>query len=131
MKVDNFRTDCLTELRKLMVSQIPSLAAYIIPSGDAHNSEYIAECDQRRAFISGFNGSAGTAIVTDKYALLWTDCRYFLQAESQMDENWTLMKDGLANSLSRGDWLATNLKSGKFWEDINIWSKKCEMVHFF
>ena len=92
MKVDNFRTDCLTELRKLMVSQIPSLAAYIIPSGDAHNSEYIAACDERRAFISGFNGSAGTAIITSKDALLWTDGRYFLQATSQMDDNWTLMK---------------------------------------
>ena len=82
----------LTRLRKFMLSEVPSLAAYIVPSCDAHNSEYIAACDERRAFISGFNGSAGTAIITSKDALLWTDGRYFLQATSQMDDNWTLMK---------------------------------------
>ena len=47
-----------------------------------------------RAFISGFDGSAGTAVVTATNALLWTDGRYFIQAEAQMDENWTLMKIG-------------------------------------
>ena len=59
MKVDS-RKDNLNQLRKLMVSNQPSLAAYIIPSCDAHNSEYISACDERRAFITGFNGSAGT-----------------------------------------------------------------------
>ena len=82
----------LTRLRKLMISEVPSLAAYIVPSCDAHNSEYLAPCDERRSFISGFNGSAGTAVITSKDALLWTDGRYFLQASSQMDDNWTLMK---------------------------------------
>jgi Xaa-Pro aminopeptidase len=57
-------------------------------------SEYLAECDKRRAFISGFNGSAGTAIVTDEHACMWTDGRYFLQAANQMSAEWTLMKDG-------------------------------------
>ena len=47
-----------------------------------------------RAFISGFDGSAGTAVVTTTNSLLWTDGRYFIQAEAQMDENWTLMKIG-------------------------------------
>ena len=69
----------LTRLRKLMQTEVPSLSAYIIPSCDAHNSEYLASCDERRAFICGFDGSAGTAIVTAKEALLWTDGRYFLQ----------------------------------------------------
>ena len=69
----------LTRLRKLMQNEVPPLSAYIIPSCDAHNSEYLASCDERRAFISGFDGSAGTAIVTAKEALLWTDGRYFLQ----------------------------------------------------
>ena len=59
MKVDS-RKDNLNQLRKLMVSNQPSLAAYIIPSCDAHNSEYISACDERRAFITGFDGSAGT-----------------------------------------------------------------------
>ena len=71
----------LTRLRKLMQNEVPPLSAYIIPSCDAHNSEYLASCDERRAFVSGFDGSAGTAIVTAKEALLWTDGRYFLQGK--------------------------------------------------
>ena len=62
MKVDS-RKDNLNQLRKLMVSNQPCLAAYIIPSCDAHNSEYISACDERRAFITGFDGSAGTGKV--------------------------------------------------------------------
>ncbi len=58
-------------------------------------SEYIADCDKRREFISGFTGSAGTAVVTADHALLWTDGRYFLQASQQLDGNWTLMKMGV------------------------------------
>jgi Xaa-Pro aminopeptidase len=69
--------------------------AFVIPSQDQHASEYLAHCDERRAFISGFTGSAGCAIVTLKDAFLFTDGRYFLQAEKQLDENWTLMKQGL------------------------------------
>lgn len=95
-----------------MVNEVPPLSAYIVPSCDAHNSEYLASCDERRAFITGFNGSAGTAIITAKDACLWTDGRYFLQASTQMDDNWTLMKEGQPETLSRGDWLAKNLDSG-------------------
>ena len=102
----------LIRLRKLMASEVPPLKAYIIPSCDAHHSEYLASCDERRAFITGFNGSAGTAIVTAKDALLWTDARYYLQAEAQMDENWTLMKEGQLDTPSRGQWLAAHLDSG-------------------
>lgn len=54
----------------------------------------MAPHDHRRAFISGFSGSAGTAVVTDTAAALWTDGRYFLQAEDELDCNWILMKDG-------------------------------------
>lgn len=56
-------------------------------------SEYICKSDERRAFISGFDGSAGTAVVTADKALLWTDGRYYQQAANQMDKNWILMKD--------------------------------------
>lgn len=80
-------------LRKLMQEQ--NLDAYIVPSEDAHASEYVAECDARRAFISGFDGSAGVAIVTEKAACVFTDGRYFNQASHQLDENWTLMKQGM------------------------------------
>ncbi|KAM8773722.1 xaa-Pro aminopeptidase 1 isoform 1-T1 [Acanthopagrus schlegelii] len=85
------------------------IQAYIVPSGDAHQSEYIAPCDCRREFICGFNGSAGTAIVTEKHAAMWTDGRYFLQASQQMDNNWTLMKMGLKETPSQEDWLISVL----------------------
>ncbi|XP_031144945.1 xaa-Pro aminopeptidase 1 isoform X1 [Sander lucioperca] len=85
------------------------IQAYIVPSGDAHQSEYIAPCDCRREFICGFNGSAGTAIVTEQHAALWTDGRYFLQASQQMDNNWTLMKMGLKETPSQEDWLISIL----------------------
>ncbi|KAI9462819.1 putative Xaa-Pro aminopeptidase P [Lactarius psammicola] len=86
-------TDRLAALRNLMAER--NIDAYVVPSEDQHFSEYPAECDKRRAFISGFNGSAGTAIVTKDKAYLFTDGRYFLQAEQQLDKNWTLMKQGL------------------------------------
>lgn len=98
-------TSVLSQLRALMkeTSFVPQpLNAYIVPSSDAHNSEYLSECDSRRAFISGFTGSAGTAIVTKDKALMWTDGRYYLQATQQMDNNWTLMKDGMPTTPSQG-----------------------------
>ena len=70
-------------LRVLMASH--GLDAYIVPSGDAHSSEYVAPCDERRAWLTGFTGSAGTAIVSMKEAALWTDGRYFNQASTQLE----------------------------------------------
>ncbi|XP_066475656.1 xaa-Pro aminopeptidase 1 isoform X2 [Tiliqua scincoides] len=72
-------------------------------------SEYIAPCDCRREFICGFDGSAGTAIVTEQDAAMWTDGRYFLQAAQQMDTNWTLMKMGLKDTPTPEDWLVSVL----------------------
>ena len=60
------------------------MAAFIFPSTDAHQSEYVAPHWQGREWISGFNGSAGTAVVTLTKAALWTDSRYFLAAEQQL-----------------------------------------------
>uniref|UniRef100_A0A8H7XM06 Xaa-Pro aminopeptidase P n=1 Tax=Psilocybe cubensis TaxID=181762 RepID=A0A8H7XM06_PSICU len=91
-------TERLTKLRELMQKQDIDVQAVVIPSEDQHSSEYLAHCDERRAFISGFNGSAGCAIVTLDKAYLFTDGRYFLQAEKQLDQNWTLMKQGLPGS---------------------------------
>ncbi|TFY71297.1 hypothetical protein EVG20_g1690 [Dentipellis fragilis] len=85
-------SDRLSALRRFMAEK--PVDAYVVPSEDQRD-EYPAECDERRAFISGFNGSAGTAIVTKENAYLFTDGRYFLQAEQQLDKNWTLMKQGL------------------------------------
>ena len=89
-----------------------ALSAYIVPSCDAHNSEYLADIDARREAVSGFTGSAGTAIITPSQALLWTDGRYHLQASQEMDHNWTLMKDGLPDTPSQAEWLCSNVSTG-------------------
>lgn len=95
----------LKQLRSLMQNVVhvkEPLGAYIVPSKDAHYSEYLADCDQRRAFISGFTGSEGTAIITQEHACMWTDGRYFIQASEEMDSNWSLMKDGVLITPSQG-----------------------------
>lgn len=70
------------------------VGALVVPSGDAHLSEYVHPHYDRRAFVSGFTGSAGTALVTPDRALLWTDGRYFLQAEAELGAEWSLMRAG-------------------------------------
>lgn len=105
----------LSRLRALMKNTNvvgETLHAYIVPHKDAHQSEYIAPCDNRLSFISGFTGSAGTAIITDTKAALWTDGRYHLQAIQQLDENWTVMKDGLPETPSTVEWLSKLLPEG-------------------
>lgn len=105
----------LSQLRALMHNNlhvIQPLHAYIIPTGDAHQSEYVADCDNRRAFISGFTGSSGTAIVTTSHAALWTDGRYYLQAEQQLSSDWQLMKSGLPDTPSESKWLNSVLPVG-------------------
>jgi Xaa-Pro aminopeptidase len=88
-----------------------NLQAYYVPSEDAHQSEYIARWDARREFISNFTGSAGFAIVTATEAALWTDGRYFLQAEKQLDSNWKLMKAGLAGTMTKEEFLGKTLSA--------------------
>ena len=108
-------TQKLSLLRKLMKDpqNVPEpLAAYLVPSCDAHNSEYLAEVDMRRQYISGFTGSAGSAVITKDQALMWTDGRYYLQAQKEMDSNWILMKDGLPTTPKQMDWLVKNLEPG-------------------
>lgn len=96
--------DLRDEMRKIGID------AYIIPSGDAHQSEYTSPYDQRRKFICGLSGSAGYAIVTMANAALWTDGRYFLQAEAEMDCNWILMKRGEKGVPSSTEWLISVLE---------------------
>uniref|UniRef100_F7EE27 X-prolyl aminopeptidase 2 n=1 Tax=Ornithorhynchus anatinus TaxID=9258 RepID=F7EE27_ORNAN len=83
-------TERLTALRRQMSHH--NLSAYIIPATDAHMSEYIAKRDGRLEWISGFSGSAGTVVVSLMGAALWTDSRYWIQAERQMDCNWQLLQ---------------------------------------
>ncbi|XP_017493520.1 PREDICTED: xaa-Pro aminopeptidase 1-like, partial [Rhagoletis zephyria] len=83
-----------------------ALQALVVPTADAHGSEYIAPCDARREYLTKFTGSAGTAVVTLKEAALWTDGRYFLQAVAEMDPaSWVLMKDRLPGTATIGEWL--------------------------
>uniref|UniRef100_A0A8C6XS26 X-prolyl aminopeptidase 1 n=1 Tax=Naja naja TaxID=35670 RepID=A0A8C6XS26_NAJNA len=108
-------TELLKQLRQVMKNSkyvSEPIQAYIVPSGDAHQSEYIAPCDCRREFICGFNGSAGTAIITEQHAAMWTDGRYFLQGSQQMDSNWILMKMGLKDTPTQEDWLVSVLPQG-------------------
>lgn len=104
-------SEILQELRVLM-SKL-NVDAFIIGSEDAHQSEYVCEADNRRAFISGFTGSAGTALVLQDKALLWTDGRYYLQAENELTADWTLMKAGMPNVPDMNEWLSSNLSAGQ------------------
>ncbi|XP_050067601.1 xaa-Pro aminopeptidase ApepP-like [Anopheles maculipalpis] len=101
----------LTEIRSLM--QDYSIEAYIIPSVDAHNSEYISLHDRRYQYVTNFTGSAGTAIIMLSKAAFWTDSRYHLQAENEIDPSyWTLMREGLTGVPTRDEWLLSNLSPG-------------------
>ncbi|KAL3843959.1 hypothetical protein ACJIZ3_001362 [Penstemon smallii] len=104
--------DKLRALRELFSRPNISIDAYIIPSQDAHQSEFIAECYSRRAYISGFTGSAGTAVVTKDKAALWTDGRYFLQAEKQLTSSWILMRAGNLGVPTTSEWLNSVLTPG-------------------
>ena len=72
----------INELRRFMKEK--KIDVYIIPSADNHQSEYVGEHFKCRAFITGFTGSAGTAVITQDAAGLWTDGRYFIQAEKEL-----------------------------------------------
>lgn len=99
----------LARLRELMKRE--HLSAFIFPSTDAHQSEYVADHWQGREWISGFNGSAGTAVVTMKSAALWTDSRYFLAAEEQLeDTEYQLMRLKMEGTPTIAEWLGKELQ---------------------
>ena len=99
----------LADLRELM--QREHLAAFIFPSTDPHQGEYIPDHWKGREFISGFNGSAGTAVVTMTSAALWTDSRYFLAAEEQLaGTEFQLMKLKIEGTPTLSEWLGKELK---------------------
>lgn len=105
MNIINQRLECLREVMKR-----EHLAAFIFPSTDAHQSEYVADHWMGRAWISGFNGSAGTAVVTMHSAALWTDSRYFLAAEEQLQgTEFQLMKLKIPGTPSIAEWLGKEL----------------------
>ncbi|MDO4995480.1 MAG: aminopeptidase P family protein [Bacteroidales bacterium] len=90
------------------------LGAFIFPTSDPHNSEYTAEHWKGREWISGFNGSAGTAVVTLNSAALWTDSRYFIAAEEQLwDTEFQLMKLKVEGTPTIAEWLGKELKDAE------------------
>ena len=97
-------------LRELMRRE--GLGAFIFPSTDPHNSEYVADHWKGREWISGFNGSAGTAVVTMTSAALWTDSRYFIAAAEQLkDTEFVLMKERIAGTPTIPEWIGTQLSA--------------------
>lgn len=99
----------LARLRELMKRE--HLSAFIFPSTDAHQSEYVADHWRGREWISGFNGSAGTAVVTMTSAALWTDSRYFLAAEEQLEgTEYQLMRLKMEGTPTIAEWLGKELQ---------------------
>lgn len=87
------------------------LSAFIFPSSDPHNSEYVPSRWEGRKWISGFDGSAGTAVVTLHSAALWTDSRYFLAAEEQLaGTEFQLMRERVDGTPSIAEWIATEIE---------------------
>lgn len=123
----------LTVLRQVMKEQ--GIHAFIFPSSDPHNSEYVAEHWKGREWISGFNGSAGTAVVTLKHAALWTDSRYFIAAAEQLaGTEYLLMKDRLPDTPSISEWVAQELsdyESPVVGVDgtVNTYASLCELMN--
>ena len=101
-------SDRISALREVMRRE--SIDAFIFPSTDPHNGEYVPDHWKCREWISGFNGSAGTAVVTLNEAALWTDSRYFIAAAEQLEgTGFVLMKDGLEDTPSISKWLGRKL----------------------
>lgn len=104
-------TEKMEALRRLM--QREGISAFITPSTDPHAGEYVPERWKSRRWISGFTGSAGTAVVTLDQSALWTDSRYFIQATEQLaGTGYLLMKEKIEGTPSITDWLGTVLPPG-------------------
>lgn len=104
-------TEKLEALRNLMRQE--GIDAFITPSTDPHSGEYVPERWKSRRWISGFTGSAGTAVVTLDKAALWTDSRYFIQAAEQLEgTGFLLMKEKIEGTPSVAEWLGSTLPEG-------------------
>ena len=104
----NTHVERVAALRAVLASDDHRLCAYIIPEADPHLSEYLPICWQRRAWLTGFDGSAGDAVVTSHTARLWTDSRYWLQAQSSLQGTGVeLMRAGSPGVPAVTEFLAT------------------------
>jgi Xaa-Pro aminopeptidase len=101
----------LNKLRTAMQKQ--GVAAYIVPGTDPHAGEYFADYWKERDWISGFDGSAGTAVITKDKACVWVDSRYYIQADVQLkDTGFVAMKMGLPETPDILNWIAAGLQPG-------------------
>ena len=101
----------LKKLRKLMSEK--GINAYIVNTGDPHQSEYVADYYKGRIWVSGFTGSAGTVVITQDEAILWTDGRYFIQAEKELEgSEYKLFKMRIPGYPTYSQWLNEKLKDG-------------------
>ncbi len=101
----------ITALRTKMKEN--KLDAYVIPSSDAHQSEYVNEHWKSREWISGFTGSAGLVVITQTHAGLWTDSRYFIQAERELAGSQVILhKQGIPHAPEHNAWMRDNLPTG-------------------
>lgn len=102
----------VSALRRLMRKE--GLTAYLVPTTDPHQSEYVPTCWRRREFLSGFTGSAGDLVITQKEAGLWTDSRYWLQAERELDKKvFKLFKAGEPGVPSINAYLGQKVRKGQ------------------
>ncbi|WP_439905209.1 aminopeptidase P family protein [Clostridium cagae] len=102
----------IEKLREIMNKE--NIDYYVVPSGDFHQSEYVAEHFKSRAYITGFTGSAGTALIGREKGILWTDGRYFIQAEQQLKNSGIeLYKMRIPGWPTLHEWLMENMKSGE------------------
>ena len=99
--------DCkIRHLRQLMAEN--GYDFYLVPSSDAHNNEYVPDCWQRRQWICEFNGSAGEVLIGKDAAFLWTDGRYLLQAEQQLNQDIFTLKQQISGVSALENWLQKN-----------------------
>ncbi|MFP4485096.1 MAG: aminopeptidase P family protein [Spirochaetaceae bacterium] len=118
--------DKLEALRRRM--RDADLAAYIVPSADPHQSEYVADCFQLRQWLSGFQGSAGVVVVTADHAGLWTDSRYYLEAGSVLEGSGIdLFKADEYGVPSYPKWLISTLEPGA---RVGVWAESISVGNF-
>lgn len=104
-------TERITALRKQMKEK--GIDAYLVPTDDFHGSEYVGDYFKCRKYITGFTGSAGTAVIMQDMAGLWTDGRYFIQAEEQLaGTGITLFRSGQPGVVDIGTFLAEKMEDG-------------------
>lgn len=112
MKQNKEIQDRITALRGFMSEN--NISAFIVPSTDPHSGEYVPAHWESRKWLSGFSGSAGTVVITKENAGLWTDSRYFIQAEEQLEgTSIQLFKDRLPETPSISEWLGSVLEKGE------------------